>query len=95
MVENSNFSKEIYYPTKEEFLLLFKGLTKRQKEVVLRKCGGKTDKEIALEFGFKPKTTRKHISNACARLLISNPYVIRNNGNRETLIRLGTMYLFD
>lgn len=96
MQKDPNISNEKYCPTKEEFLLLFEErLTKRQKEVVLLKCQGKSDEEIALAYGIKINTVSKHINNACAELLISDPNKVRNNENRETLIRLCMMYLFN
>lgn len=95
MDNDPKISNKNYIPTKEEFLNLFEGLTKRQKQVVLMKCQGMSDLEIALECGFQESNTRKHLNNALMELLISDPDVVRNNGKREVLIRLGMMYLSD
>lgn len=95
MLDHNNISNQPYYPTKEEFLIQFDRLTKRQKEVVILKCRGLTDEQIALECGFKKRTVSRHLCDACATLLISDPDKKRNNANRETLVRLGTLYLFN
>lgn len=95
MLNNHEVPNDQFYPSKEEFLLLFEGLTKRQKEIVIKKFEGMSNEEIALECGIKDNTVRKHISNACARLNISDPHKLRNDDNRENLAKLGTMYFFD
>ncbi|NPD48064.1 response regulator transcription factor [Lentimicrobium sp. S6] len=48
------------------------GITKRESEIILLLCDGKTNKEIAEELFIAPLTARDHISNIYRKVKVKN-----------------------